>query len=257
MLVVGFLSRERLAVMSSSAVVVARRLLRRLDRASLATSLAGGPYASLVLVATAPDGAPLLLISDLAQHTMNIAADPRVSLLYDDTFGLQEPLTGLRVTVLGRATRTSDLVFEERYLARHPSAARYADIADIHFYRVAVSRAHVVAGFGRIDWIAADDLLPPRVGALIGVEGSIVHHMNADHADIVALYANVLLGRPGADWRLTGIDAEGVDLRREGETARLDFLTPVEDAPSARAALIRLAKEARMTIRPKQKSRHG
>jgi putative heme iron utilization protein len=251
MLVVGFISREGRAVTSSSAAVIARRLLRRLDRASLATSLAGAPYASLVLVATAPDGAPLLLISDLAQHTMNIVADSLVALLYDGTCGLQEPLTGPRVTVLGRAMRTSDAVLEERYRLRHPSATRYADFPDFHFYRVAVSRAHLVAGFGRIEWIAAEDLLLPRVGALGAVEGGIVHHMNADHADVVALYANVLLGRPGADWRLTGIDAEGVDLRREGETARLDFLTPVEDASSARAALIRLAKEARTTIRPK------
>ena len=71
----------------------ARGLIRAADRAVLSTSLvrdglAGWPYGSLVLVATDHDLSPLLLISDLADHTRNIAGDPRVSLLVDGTAGL-------------------------------------------------------------------------------------------------------------------------------------------------------------------------
>src|SRR5260221_11532585 len=91
------------------AALTARRLLRSLDRASLATSLAaslgGGPYASLVLVATAPDGSPLLLVSDLAQHALNIATEPRVALLFDGTAGLAGPLTRPPGTGPGGARR--------------------------------------------------------------------------------------------------------------------------------------------------------
>ena len=43
------------------------------NRAALATSLNGAPYASLVLFAVDVDGSPLLLLSDLAQHSRNIA----------------------------------------------------------------------------------------------------------------------------------------------------------------------------------------
>ena len=224
----------------------ARLLLRSCDRATLATSLAGAPYASLVLAATAADGAPLLLISDLAQHTINIAGEPRVGLLFDGTAGLDEPLTGSRVTVLGRAERRDDDArLRARYVARHPSAAHYGGFADFHLYRIVVERAHLVAGFGRINWIAADDLLPPGLAALAAVEDEIVRHMNEDHAEAVALYARVLLGRPGEGWRLTGVDAEGIDLRSAGAVARLDFPAPVGDAAAARAALVRLAEAAR------------
>jgi putative heme iron utilization protein len=227
----------------------ARRLLRSLDRAALATSLAaslgGGPYASLVLVATAPDGSPLLLLSDLAQHAANIAAEPRVALLFDGTAGLAEPLTGPRATVLGHAERSADERLRARFLARHPGAALYAGFADFHFYRVAVERAHLVAGFGRIDWIAVADLLPTGLAALADSEEDIVRDMNEDHADAVDLYARALLGRRGKGWRLTGVDAEGIDLRRAGEVARLEFPAPVEGAQVARAALARLAQEAR------------
>src|SRR5476651_423918 len=93
----------------------------------------------------------------------------------------------------------------------------------ISTYQVAVARAHLVAGFGRIDWIDADVLLPRGLGALAAVEDDIVRHMNEDHADAVALYANVLLARPGEGWRVTGIDPEGIDLRSGGEVARLAF----------------------------------
>src|SRR5260221_3435952 len=168
------------------AALTARRLLRSLDRASLATSLAaslgGGPYASLVLVATAPDGSPLLLVSDLAQHAVNIAAEPRVALLFDGTAGLAEPLTGPRATVLGRAERSADERLRARFLAHHPGAALYAGFADFHLYRIAVERAHLVAGFGRIDWIAAAEFLPAAACACTARQGAIPPPLNQDPA---------------------------------------------------------------------------
>jgi len=145
---------------------VARGLLRAADRAALATSLAGRepvgaeawPYASLVLLACDHDAAPLLLMSDLAEHSKNIAADPRAALLIDGTAGRTDPLTGPRVTVLGTVEKTEEPRLKARFVARHPSAALYADFADFHLYRVTVTRAHFVAGFGRIHWIEAADL---------------------------------------------------------------------------------------------------
>ena len=143
---------------------LARRLLRAAESASLATIErdAGGPYASLVLVAADEDGSPILLLSDLAEHSRNLAADDRASLMVDGTAGFEDRLTGPRLTVLGRAIASDAPRHRARFLARHPSAAQYADFGDFHFYRVAVERAHLVAGFGRIHGIAADDLLCPE-----------------------------------------------------------------------------------------------
>ena len=71
----------------SKRAIDARRLIRARDHAALATSLDGWPYASLVAVACDIDASPLLLLSDLAQHTSNLADDPRISLLFEDTSG--------------------------------------------------------------------------------------------------------------------------------------------------------------------------
>ncbi len=229
-----------------------RRLLRGSDRATLATlqrpdadGPTGWPYASLVLLAVDHDGAPVLLISTLAEHTRNLQADPRASLLLDGTAGLDEPLTGARATVIGRLERTDDPEARRRFLARHPSAAMYAGFKDFGVWRMTVERAHLVAGFGDIHWVDAADLSGPAAPALAAREADVVEHMNDDHADAIALYARVLLGLDGDGWVMTGVDAEGADLRLGGRVARLPFDKPIADADGARVELVRLVKRAR------------
>jgi putative heme iron utilization protein len=230
----------------------ARRLIRGRDRASLATSFAGRPYVSLVIAACDGDGSPLLLLSDLAQHTKNLIADPQVSLLFEDTGDYPDPLAGPRLTLLGRAELFDDPPAAARFAARHPASAQYAGFADFHLYRVTIERGHLVAGFGRIAWIEAAELrFAADASALVAAEAEIVAHMNRDHADAIELYARRLLRRRGAGWRLTGIDPEGIDLRRPmeagGETARLNFVAPVLTPAMARGVLVALAQTARET----------
>jgi putative heme iron utilization protein len=226
-----------------------RDLVRRRDRATLATALpaAAGfwPYASLVLTAVDHDLSPILLLSDLAEHSKAIAGDDRVSLLFDGTEGLDQPLTGARVTLLGRAARTADERLGRRFLARHPDAATYAGFKDFHFYRIAVERAHVVAGFGKIRWLGADDVLVAPAAGLAEAEPGIVGHMNEDHADALQLYASRLLGLSGSGWQMTGIDAEGIDLRQGGRVGRLAFDAPLAAADQARKVLVDLVARAR------------
>jgi hypothetical protein len=224
----------------------ARRLIRGRDHAALATSLDGHPYVSLVAVACDGDATPLLLLSDLAQHTRNLAADPRVSLLYADSAGHADPLAGARLSLLGRADRVDDPAGASRFAGRHPVSATYAGFADFHLYRVVPERGHLVAGFGRIFWVAGEDLRFRGDGAaLAAAESEIVAHMNDDHAAAVQLYAGSLLRQRGTGWRMTGIDPEGLDLRRDGEVARLDFAAPVLTPVAARRMLVELAEQAR------------
>src|SRR5437667_201217 len=82
-----------------------RRIVRRRGHAALATSLDGRPYVSLVAVACDHDASPLLLLSDLAQHTKNLVAEPRIALLFEDAAELPDPLAGPRLSLLGAARR--------------------------------------------------------------------------------------------------------------------------------------------------------
>ncbi len=229
---------------------VVRALVRAADRAALSTALAdsdGWPYGSLVLAACDQDASPLLLMSDLAEHARNIAADPRLALLYDGTAGLDDPLAGARATLVGRAEKTGEPRHRARYLARHPSAQGYIAFTDFQLYRVRIERAHLVAGFGRIEWLGASVVLDglADAGPLLEHEGGIVQHMNDHHADAVQLYAHALLGRSGEGWRMTGIDPEGCDLRAGGAIARLPFAGRVTGPEDARAELVHLSHLAR------------
>ena len=227
-----------------------RELIRRCDRAALATALPGGdeawPYASLVLVAVDHDLSPILLMSDLAEHSKAIATDSRVSLLFDGTAGLAQPLTGPRVTLMGRASKTNDERLKRRFLRHHPDAAMYAGFGDFNFYTVALERTHLVGGFGKIRWIAPAELRAvPALTELAESEEGIVAHMNEDHAEAVQLYAARLLGLPGTGWTMTGIDAEGIDLRQAGAVGRLPFEAPMRAATEARPILVSLVARAR------------
>ena len=236
---------------SSEPAPAARRLTRTALKGSLATldREIGHPYASLVLVATEPDGAPIFLISRLALHTKNLEKDPRASLLIDGTGGLGDPLTGGRLTLMGEARASGSGTARRRFLARHPSAEGYAGFADFSMYALTVARGHYIGGFGRIV-----DLPPAALstgiadaGALIEAEPGIVAHMNADHADALALYATVLAKCPAGDWRMSGIDPDGIDLLHctNAAAARIDFVQRVLTPGAARDMLVALARQAR------------
>jgi putative heme iron utilization protein len=226
----------------------AKKLLREARTGALATLMAGSgdPYCSLVNVATAPDGAPLLLLSRLALHTRNILADSRVSLMLDERKE-GDPLEGARVMLMGTLAATTAPGARAAYLRRHPEAQGYADFADFGFYRMAVKGAHLVAGFGRIVDLAAGDLLTDTgdAGALLAAEADAIAHLNDDHADACRLYATKLLGGPDGAWRCVGIDPEGIELQFGRLALRLRFAERVTEPGSLRAVLRRLADAAR------------
>jgi heme iron utilization protein len=226
-----------------------RRLMRLALKGALATldRHSGHPYASLVLLATDPAGAPIFLISRLALHTRNLVADARASILFDGTDGLGDPLTGGRLTVTGAAVPCTSPAALDRFLARHRAAEGYARFADFGLYELRIERGHYVGGFGRIVDLAPASLRTDiaDAGALIAAEAQILAHMNDEHADAIALYATELAGRAAGAWRMAGVDPDGADLLHCTNTARVDFPRRVRTPGEAREALVSLVQQAR------------
>ena len=226
----------------------AKKLLREGRSGALATLMpgSGDPYCSLVNVATAADGSPLLLISRLAVHTRNVLADHRVSLMIDERRE-GDPLQGARVMLGGTATVTSDPDIRRRYLDRQPESQMFAGFGDFAFYRIALTGAHLVAGFGRIVDLAPADVLTETGDAaeLVSAETEIVAHMNQDHAETCRFYATRLLGARDGAWRCVGCDPEGLELQLERTALRLAFPQRVRAPGVLRAVLKQMADEAR------------
>ncbi len=224
----------------------ARLLLRRARTGTLASLDRGGDgaYASLANVATDVDGAPIVLISKLAWHTQNLAADGRGSLLVAELPKTGDALTGQRVTVMGRWREASEARLRRRYLARHRHAAMYVDFSDFRFWRLTPEVIHAVAGFGRIETLSPAEMFPPAA-EMEGAEESAIAHMNEDHAEAVRLYATRLLGAPDGEWKAAAVDPDGADLVLGERSLRLAFPESVYTASALRESFVALAAKAR------------
>ena len=141
----------------------AKRLLMTVGKASLATlhPKSCRPYSSLVLICPDDAGHPVMMLSDLADHVKNINADGAASMMLDGTSG--ETLSGPRISVEGEIAKITDSdaikTLKEAFIKRHPEAQIYADFTDFNLYRMTISRLHLIAGFGRIHWLDAGDVL--------------------------------------------------------------------------------------------------
>lgn len=114
----------------------------------------GYPFASLALYALDERGRPIFLLSGLAVHARNLAADARASLMVAEG----DTQASARVTVIGRAVRLSGEQADAArasYLARHPGAKAWAAFGDFALWRLEPEDAYVVAGFGSAGWTGA------------------------------------------------------------------------------------------------------
>lgn len=220
-----------------------RRVARAARKAALGTSLEGRPYVSLVTVAFDHDLSPILLLSRLADHTRNLLADGRASLLLDGTEGLANPQTGPRVTLIGAMAEDNRPELRARFLARHPGAALYAGFGDFAIWRMEVERGHFVGGFGRAVWFDAP-LVPADEAAFTRQwEDAALTAVNGGDPALVAALAVRAGGSPDAEWRLAGIDPDGCELEAGGEVLRLAFERPPGQSVPLIECLKALAKQ--------------
>ena len=202
----------------------AKRLLRLARTGALATLDGGLPLTTLVGIASDWDGAPLFLISDLSHHTRNLDADPRASLLLTSEGGKGDPLNQPRLTLNGRVVRRAGRDGHDRYVRRNPKSKLYINFADMSLRRLEVDVVHFNGGFGRADALTWADIATPAA-PLEEAQDDLL-------ARVAALDDATLAARAGVAgvWKPVGIDAEGLDLGRGGEAARVDFAEAAGDA---------------------------
>jgi len=220
----------------------ARCLFRAAAASTLATQGDGQPFASLVTHAMVPDGALLLWLSTLSQHTRQLAREPRCALMAQGQPTSANPQTAPRATITGLAEQIEDPALKARWLARHPYAALYADFGDFGLWRVVPQSGLLVGGFAAAHRLRQADLAPDAtaVAALAAAEAEIIAHVNADHPETLALLAG-----SDAGWRMVALDGDGFDMAAGDLLQRHAFAKPVTDADGVRRALILAARAAR------------
>lgn len=234
----------------------ARKFLRSTHSGILSTHsarLEGYPFGSVAPFVLDHSCQPVILISNIAEHTKNIALNPKVSLL---VFAAGDDLqANSRLTLLGEAVKIfkdKDTDLRARYLRYLPQAASYFDMHDFAFYRIHIHQARYIGGFGKMSWLSDVDMLSGIAdsGALLASqETAIIEHMNADHAENLISYCKHFHNVDATQVQMLGLDCDGFDVEAtvNNKTIRLrfDFEEQIHDAQSARAALVAMAKAAR------------
>jgi len=218
---------------------------------------AGHPFASVMPYALDVDGRPLFLISAMAMHTQNLAADRRASLLVTQPDCSGDPLAAGRLTLMGDGHALDPVEGRDAraaYLARHPRAGYWVDFDDFAFWRLEPVDVYFVGGFAAMDWVTPADYRAASPDPLAEAATGIVEHMNRDHADALIAYARHYAGETADEATMVTVDRLGFTLRlRQGDrlsSVRIAFPREVRTAEQSREVLIAMLRRTLDTPRP-------
>ena len=237
-----------------SAAEEARTIAASTNAATLASlTTTGDPWASFVTYGLL-DGAPVLCVSQLAEHGRNLVHDPRASLSIVAPDGEADPLASARITLAGAVEQPQGAELEAAraaHVAAVPAAKYYIDYSDFSVWVLRVQRVRWVGGYGRMDSASAADYAAADPDPIRPHAASAVEHLNADHADALTAMARTLGGYPDTESAVcTGIDRYGLDIRVEtprGAPAytRVGFGGALDSFDELRAATVELTRRAR------------
>jgi heme iron utilization protein len=214
---------------------------------TISLDITGYPFGSVTPYCLDSDFIPNILISSIAQHTKNINADPKVSLLINETSKMTNKQSLSRLTYVGEAQKvTDDEDIKKRYLSYFPAATDYFKTHSFSFYRINPVRLRFIGGFGKIYWIEKESLELKNIFS-INEELKIVEHMNKDHEHNLKDYMRFYLGlqsREGDSLRMVGLDQFGFDLSLDEVKYRIDFKTPLVSSAQARSVFVEMARES-------------
>jgi putative heme iron utilization protein len=209
----------------------------------------GFPFGSLAPYAADELGRPIFFISSMAMHTQNLRQDPHASLLIAQPEVSGDPLGAARLTLVGEAAEAPATEVRELYLSRYENAKFWQDYTDFAYYRLEVSAAYFIGGFGVMGWVSAEDYRSAPPDPLAKAAPAIIQHMNNDHADALRLIAQRFLGEAPDEAAMTAVDRLGFYLRlKSGDRIhgqRVAFLREVRNTEDARAVLVEMVRQAK------------
>jgi putative heme iron utilization protein len=198
-------------------------------------------------------GAPVLCVSNLAEHGRNLAGDPRASLSIVAPATEGDPLANGRITLAGVMERPSGdgrAAARRAHLNAVPAAKYYVDYSDFTSWVLRVQRVRWVGGYGRMDSATAEDYAAAMPDPIAPTAAGAIDHLNADHAAALAAMARTLGGYPDTlEATCTGADRYGLDLRLTTERGvaytRVGYATPIDSMAELRSATVELTRRAK------------
>lgn len=217
----------------------------------------GDPWASFITYGLL-GGAPVLCVSNLAEHGRNLTVDPRASIAVVAPATESDPLANSRITLAGVVQRPEGAqvaAARRAHLDAVPAAKYYVDYSDFTLWVLRVDRVRWVGGYGRMDSATAEAYAAAEPDAVKPASAGAVEHLNADHADALAAMARTLGGYPDTVSALcTGADRYGLDLKVTCERGiaytRIGYSSPIDSIGELRKAAVELTRRARELSSP-------
>ncbi len=231
----------------------ARTIAATTNTGTLASLTAtGDPWASFVTYGLL-DGAPVLCVSQMAEHGRNLARDQRASIAIVAPATDADPLANGRITLAGVVEHPAgDELAAARaaHIAAVPAAKYYVDYSDFALWVLRVHRVRWVGGYGRMDSATAEAYSAAAPDPVQPHAAGAIAHLNADHAESLALMARALGGFPDTVSALcTGADRYGLDLKvttqRGVAYTRVGYADPIDSVGELRSATVKLVEIAR------------
>lgn len=225
---------------------------------TLSQKLDGWPFGSVAPYALTAAGEPLILISEIAEHTRNLRADARASFLVQAS-NTKDQQASARATLLGYALPVSQPFLEDaqrRYLEVVPNAASYYATHDFSLFKIQVSQVRFIGGFGNIHWIDGNEMIDHSVyqqfDTLAAHVTGICNHMNEDHQDAMIAYAKAFASTDADSAKMIHVDSTGFDLiaihNNHHKHLRLNFAEPVTTPDEVRKAMVDMVRRARQAL---------
>ncbi|MGB3354830.1 MAG: DUF2470 domain-containing protein [Mycobacterium sp.] len=236
-----------------SAAEEARTIAASTNTGTLASLTADGdPWASFVTFGLL-GGAPVLCVSNLAEHGRNLTGDQRASIAIVAPGTQDDPLASGRITLAGHVEAPvgdERVAAREAHLAAVDAAKYYIDYSDFSLWVLRVTRVRWVGGYGRMDSTSGQAYADAHPDPVTPFSAGAVTHLNDDHAEALAAMARTLGGYPDTTAAVcTGADRYGLDLRLTTDRGlaytRVGYAAPIDSIDQLRSAAVELTRRAR------------
>ena len=102
-----------------------------------------------------PEGQIAIFVSELAEHSKNIAADNRIALTISDSAHLDSPrLTCLAEAVASKSQQTLRGLYRQQFVGSEPVLA----LPGFQFLELHLTAVRLIGGFGDIQWLKPSQL---------------------------------------------------------------------------------------------------
>lgn len=203
----------------------------------------GYPFGSVTPFVLSNENVPIILISDIAQHTKNLKADSKCCLtIFSNQTNAQN---NFRITIIGDGEINEDEKIGQKYFNFFPESKNYFKTHNFFFYTIRPKRVRFIAGFGDIHWIETNEWNHSEVNWK-DEETGIIDHMNKDHKNVLELMAKKLFEQSTNDVKLISIDPNGAHIKIDKDIYYHGFDKSAFTTEQMREAFVDLAKRLRL-----------